>query len=203
MTISFDRVRSILFDERASGTLTEIPPGLYQNVHEEIERMYRDLYESGDPLSDRSQDMIRQIESFKSYIQEIFLIRTSRIIELATARGNGDTIEREVMRMMISEERELFETVSKAVLQARTSLIDLRSRKKTLVFEEKEEAEVVEEEASSLEMTVIRLIAPVEPFMGYDGRTYALMVEDIVTLPTPNASVLSDRNIALNIRIRK
>ena len=65
MTISFDRVRSILFDERASGTLTEIPPGLYQNVHEEIERMYRDLYESGDPLSDRSQDMIRQIESFK------------------------------------------------------------------------------------------------------------------------------------------
>lgn len=205
MTISFDRVRSILFDERASGTLTDIPSDLYSKVHGEIELMYKELFDSGDPLSERSQDMIRQIESFKSYIQEIFQIRTGRIIELALARGNGDTIDREIKRLMIPEEQALFETVSKAVQHARGELIDHRSRKQTLIPETEVEAhdEEGEDEDAPRGLSLVRLIAPIEPFMGIDGRTYALMTEDVVCLPFPNATVLSDRNIALNIRIRK
>jgi len=205
MTISFDRIRSILFDERASGTLTDIPQDLYTKVHEEIELMYRELYESGDPLSERSQDMIRQVESFKSYIQEIFSIRTGRIIELALAKGNGDTIDREIKRLMIPEEQALFETVSKAVQHARGELIDRRSRKPTLIPETEVEEPVAEaeEEGAPRGLNLIRLIAPIEPFMGIDGRTYALENEDVVCLPSPNATVLCDRNIALNIRIRK
>jgi Uncharacterized protein conserved in archaea len=205
MTISFDRVRSILFDERASGTLTDIPPDLYTKVHEEIELMYKELYESGDPLSDRSQDMIRQIESFKSYIQEIFSIRTGRIIELALAKGNGDTIDREIKRLMIAEEQALFETVSKAVQHARAELIDRRSRKATLIPETEIEEPVdeAEEDGAPRGLSLVRLITPIEPFMGIDGRTYKLANEDVIYLPTPNATVLCDRNIALNIRIRK
>ncbi|MCQ1539148.1 DNA replication complex GINS family protein [Methanocalculus taiwanensis] len=205
MTISFDRVRSILFDERASGVLTEIPPDLYVKVHEEIELMYKELYDSGDPLSDRSQDMIRQVESFKSYIQEIFSIRTGRIIELALAKGNGDTIDREVRRMMIAEEQALFDSVAKAVQHARAELIDPRSRKPTLIVETEipEHEEEAEDDVAPRGLSLIRLIAPIEPFMGIDGRTYALQNEDVIYLPSPNATVLCDRNIALNIRIRK
>jgi DNA replication factor GINS len=39
--------------------------------------------------------------------------------------------------------------------------------------------------------------------MGLDGRTYALEAGDLVTLPKGNAGVLSERNIALNIRLIK
>jgi len=202
MSISFDRLRSILFDERASGTLTDIPPELYQKVHEEIERMYRALYDSGDPLSEETQDMIRQIESIKSFLQEIFSIRTNRIIELATAKANGDVIDREIMRLMTSEEKILFDTVSKAVSHARGTLVDLHIRKKTPVIEEKVEEEA-DEEITSEGVTAVRIITPVEPFMGYDGRTYSLLPGDIVVLPQPNADVLCSRNIALNTRIRK
>ncbi len=205
MTISFDQVRSILFEERASGTLTEIPPELYRRVHQEIERMYRDLFDSGDTLSERSQDMIRQIESFKSYIQEIFVIRTNRIIELAKAKGNGDSIDREVRRMMVSEERVLFDTVSKAVSNARERLIDHRFPQEVLDVSdpiEEENLEITPDE-TLYNQNIVRLISPVEPFMGYDGRTYVLENEDVVSLPAPNANVLCDRNIALNIRIRK
>ncbi|MCP1662417.1 MAG: DNA replication complex GINS family protein [Methanocalculus sp. MSAO_Arc1] len=204
MSITFDRIRSILFEERASGTLTEIPPDLYRKVHDEIERMYRELYDSGDPLSDRSQDMIRQIESFKSYIQEIFVIRTGRIIELAMAKGNGDTIDREVKRMMVPEEQALFDAVSGAVSTARGSLIDQRTRTEKLVFETPSEDRVeAADDDSSHGLMAIRLMEAVEPFMGYDGRTYMLENEDVVFIPSPNAKVLCDRNIALNIRIRK
>jgi DNA replication factor GINS len=38
-----------------------------------------------------------------------------------------------------------------------------------------------------------------EPFMGVDGRIYALRQEDLVTLPERNAEVLCERNIVLNI----
>ncbi|MCP1714750.1 DNA replication factor GINS [Methanocalculus alkaliphilus] len=202
MSISFDRLRSILFDERASGTLTDIPSEFYQNVHEEIERMYRALYDSGDPLSEETQDMIRQIESIKSFLQEIFAIRTSRIIELATAKANGDMIDREMMRLMTSEERLLFDNVSQAVSHARSTMVELHIRRKTPVIEEK-----VEEEAGEVitpqEVTPVRITTPVEQFMGYDGRTYSLLPGDIVVLPRPNADVLCNRNIALNTRIRK
>jgi len=203
MNISFDRLRSILFDERASGTLTDIPSDLYQKVHEEIERMYRVLYDSGDPLSEETQDMIRQIESIKSFLQEIFSIRTARIIELATAKANGDVIDREMMRLMTSEERLLFDTVSKAVSHARGTMVDLHIRRKVPVIEEKEEEEEIADAKTSEEVTTVRIITPVESFMGYDGRTYSLLPGDIVVLPRPNADVLCNRNIALNTRIRK
>jgi DNA replication factor GINS len=35
-----------------------------------------------------------------------------------------------------------------------------------------------------------------EPFMGVDGRIYHLKAEDVVTLPSKNAGVLIDRNMA-------
>jgi DNA replication factor GINS len=38
-----------------------------------------------------------------------------------------------------------------------------------------------------------------EPFMGVDGRIYRLKAEDVVTLPSRNAGVLIDRNIALDV----
>jgi DNA replication factor GINS len=43
----------------------------------------------------------------------------------------------------------------------------------------------------------------IPPFMGLDGRTYALEAGDLVTLPKGNAGVLGERNIALNIRLIK
>lgn len=202
MNISFDRLRSILFDERASGTLTDIPPELYQKVHEEIEVMYRALYDSGDPLSEETQDMIRQIESIKSFLQEIFAIRTGRIIELATAKANGDVIDREMMRLMTSEERLLFDSVSEAVSHARSTMIEHHVRRKSPIIEKMIEEEV-RETITSEEVTPVRIITPVEQFMGYDGRTYSLLPGDIVVLPRPNADVLCNRNIALNTRIRK
>jgi DNA replication factor GINS len=52
-------------------------------------------------------------------------------------------------------------------------------------------------------MVLVRVISDMEPFMGVDGRIYHLKAEDVVTLPSRNAGVLIDRNIALNIMPEK
>jgi DNA replication factor GINS len=45
----------------------------------------------------------------------------------------------------------------------------------------------------------VRILQEIDPFVGIDGRIYALRKEDVVTLPARNADVLVERNIALNI----
>jgi DNA replication factor GINS len=45
----------------------------------------------------------------------------------------------------------------------------------------------------------VRILQEIDPFVGMDGRIYALRKEDVVTLPAWNADVLVERNIALNI----
>ncbi|MBP2132769.1 DNA replication factor GINS [Methanomicrobium sp. W14] len=50
---------------------------------------------------------------------------------------------------------------------------------------------------------IVYLKESIDPFMGLDGHIYSLSAEDIVTLPSRNASVLCGRNIALNIRVGK
>ncbi len=50
-----------------------------------------------------------------------------------------------------------------------------------------------------LPVRLVRILREIDPFVGIDGRVYALRKEDVVTLPARNADVLVERNIALNI----
>jgi DNA replication factor GINS len=51
--------------------------------------------------------------------------------------------------------------------------------------------------------TLVRVLEDSDTFMGVDGRIYTLSKGDIVTLPERNATVLSERNIVLNMNLGK
>ena len=48
-------------------------------------------------------------------------------------------------------------------------------------------------------LALARVLSPIKPFLGFDGRTYTLEAEDVVTLPLENAAVLREHNIILSI----
>jgi DNA replication factor GINS len=50
---------------------------------------------------------------------------------------------------------------------------------------------------------LVQVLEDMDSFMGVDGRIYTLSKGDIVTLPERNATVLSDRNIVLNMNLCK
>lgn len=50
---------------------------------------------------------------------------------------------------------------------------------------------------------VVMIRDEIDEFQDYSGRVYSLSPGDVVSLPAPMADILCNRNIALNIRLRK
>jgi len=118
-------------------------------------------------------------------------------------------VDREELKKMLPDEREMFDQISGAIERARCQMVTGTPVIRTTA---EGEVTVVSDPCSAIPMAepqqhpsfvVSRVLADMEPFMGVDGRIYHLLKEDIVTLPERNAGVLCERNIVLNINLSK
>lgn len=220
-----DELRTMLLEERDSGTLTTIPQDLYARTATDIRTLQQEVFVHEDPFSDEARLLIEKVASIRATIEEIFRIRTEKVVGLAQSQAEGSFIDREDLRVLIPSELEMFNRIVDAIRQSRSQLIEWRAGpgpRKPVVEPVYELAQSGDESVSqpgderaiedfSLESEqktvpdapfvydLVQALSSMEPFMGVDGRTYELVAGDILTLPSRNAQVLAERDIVLNI----
>lgn len=215
-----DDIRTILLSERDTGTLTQIPGDLYTSMVSEIKSMQQEVFILEDPFSDEARVLIEKVASVRTTLEELFKIRTDKVVSLAQSQAEGSFIDREELRVLIPSELEMFNRIVEAITQGRRQLIDWRSGQVQPVImtnpEASDSCESVQEDDNRADMqdladgadnnsdtpfsyVIVRALSEMEPFMGVDGRTYEVMEGDILTLPMRNAQVLAERNIVINM----
>lgn len=204
-----DDLRIIILNERESGRLSAVPPTLYDEIRGHLASLQEQVYSCSDPLSDNAQTLIEEVKAMREIVRDIFRIRSRKILSLAIVQVEAEATEREELKKMLPAEREMFDGIVRELAKGKAALSGQVPRAapggKVPVTGENLQAEGIPELERQPEeaMVLVRIVSDMEPFMGVDGRIYHLRAEDVVTLPSRNAGVLIDRNIALNIMPEK
>jgi len=200
--MQLEELRNIILNERESARLSEIPPDVFQITRHYLDELQEKVYHAKDPLSEETRAVIEEIFSLRDTVQEIFQIRSRKILGLASARMEHG-IDREEIKKMLPPEATVYRKILDALEEARAYYIVAGEQ---LAIAEREgggESARLQKitERPACEQMVVRMLTDVDSFMGVDGKIYTLKKEDVVTLPTINGEVLCDHHIALNIRL--
>ena len=227
--MKLDDLRSILLSERETGRLTAIAPDIFAKGHAELAAITKQVYASEDPFSEEARALIDETLAIRETLQDLFAIRSRKILALTVMHAEGDYYDREEVKRMIPAEKEMFDQITagigqcQSVLLYNTPLISWKSaahNAAVVAAEEdemdgepdlllKEEQNLVQESQKGVASplvhpcVLVHVLQDMDSFMGVDGRIYTLAKGDIVTLPERNAAVLSERNIVLNINLCK
>jgi DNA replication factor GINS len=221
--MKLDDLRSILLSERETGRLTAIAPDVFEKGHSELASITKKVYAFEDPFSDEARSLIDETLSIRETIQDLFAIRSRKILALTIMHAEGNYYDREEVKRMIPAEKEMFEQMTASIEQCQGILLhniphtlNAPRRAEPVADYGMSEPEPYEGEpagepcalqtpASPLAhpCVLVHVLHDMDSFMGVDGRIYTLAKGDIVTLPERNAAVLSERNIVLNINLCK
>jgi DNA replication factor GINS len=200
-----DDLRIIILNERESGRLSEVPPTLYDEIGGHLASLQEQVYSCSDPLSDHAQTLIEEVKAVREIVRDIFRIRSRKILSLALVQVEAETTDRDELKKMLPAEREMFDGIIRELEKGKQALSGQAPRGVPTggtpapggIYG----AAAVHEPAPPPEeaLVLVRILSDMEPFMGVDGRVYHLKAEDVVTLPSKNAGVLIDRNIALDV----
>ena len=227
--MKLDDLRSILLSERETGRLTAVAPDIFEKGHAELAEITKKVYAIDDPFSDDARSLIDETLAIKETLQDLFAIRSRKILALTMMHAEGNYYDREEVKRMIPPEKSMFDQITAGIEQCQEVLLHNTPHVTHVplpLFTEEEPAEepagepydedlggdlpVAAASPSPLQKSpivhpcaLVRVLQDMESFMGVDGRIYTLSKGDIVTLPERNAAVLTDRNIVLNINLCK
>jgi DNA replication factor GINS len=199
-----EEIRTLLLSERETGRLTSIPPDTYDRIRDDLEALTTEVYSTEDPFSNRTRVLIERASSIRETLEDLFRIRSEKILALAAGYIDGQLSEKEEMKKMLTPERELFESVTAAIQNIRDHVIiscqadSIHPKKPFISLGHDDEEPAIPDTTAPLPVPgyiLARVLSDMEPFMGVDGRIYHLMKEDVVTLPKRNADVLHEREI--------
>ena len=122
--ISISDLHGYLIDERSMGSLSEIPATLYEEIQADMAALRAQAAASDDPFGEGAQSLIKERESLREYLRDLYAVRTRKILNLALARANGDEIDRSELQVMVPGERALFEVVYESCTSCRKALLD-------------------------------------------------------------------------------
>ncbi|MDR2855646.1 MAG: hypothetical protein LBV40_05775 [Methanomicrobiales archaeon] len=131
--MSLEELRGVLLTERESGKVTSLRPHLFEQTHAEIMQLQAQVYATEDPFSSESQMLIEKIASIRVTIEEIFSIRSSKIVSLALSHADGSFIDREELKLLHSDELSMFQQVVEAIRACRSVLIDQKAMQQSSV----------------------------------------------------------------------
>jgi DNA replication factor GINS len=208
--MKLDELRIIVLNERETGRLSEMPPDLYEKVREHLQGLQEQVYACRDPLSDQAQTLMEEVAAMRETIRDIFRIRSRKVLSLAALQTESHIADRDEIRKMLPAEREMYDGIARVIEAARQGMVAgvaPRIEGDTAAVPAGTAAGTEIPAAADtgcgpvepLPVRLVRILQEIDPFVGIDGRIYALRKEDVVTLPARNADVLVERNIALNI----
>jgi DNA replication initiation complex subunit (GINS family) len=124
--VPLEELRVSLLTERKSGGVTSLPPDLFEKTYNEILALQTQVYATEDPFSQESEMLIERVSSIKVTIEEIFSIRSSKIVSLAQSHAEGSFIDRQELRMLHPHELAMFNQIVAAIRVCRSALIELK-----------------------------------------------------------------------------
>ncbi len=124
--LHLEDLRGILLTERDSGTLVQIPHDLYQTTALLVKTLQQEVIIMDDPFSDEARLLIEKVASIRTTAEELFHLRSEKIISIAQSQADGSYIDREELRMLIPAELEMFNRVVDGIRLCRSSLIEWR-----------------------------------------------------------------------------
>lgn len=209
-----EELRLIILQERETGKLSEIPADLFGSTSRSLAALQEQVYSAEDPLAPKSRALAEEIQNIQESLRDIFRLRFDKILTLALTQVDGNYADREERKRMLPEERSVFDTTVEALNACKSALFE-GTATGTGMEAWKDHAPALPEHQEripapgdhprstepSITYMLVRILAEVEPFMGVDGRSYQLRKGDIATIPSENATVLCERNIALNMNI--
>jgi len=207
-----DDLRVVLINENDNARLSEIPHNLFELTRKRLLEIHHSIRETDDRTGEKIYTLIEDMRAIKENIQDIFRIRERKILELALLQIDGRSLDREEKRRMVPAEMVMFDQIVQSITSCQRELLSTEERgdsiEETGEYESESAGEAGGDAVGAMPsaedgQAVIRVLTDIEPFMGTDGKKYRLLKGDIITLPKPNADVLCERNIALNMGLNK
>jgi DNA replication factor GINS len=125
--LHLEDLRGILLGERDSGTLVQIPHDLYQTTALLVKTLQQEVIVMDDPFSDEARILIEKVASIRTTAEELFHLRSEKIVSLAQSQADGSYIEREELRMLIPAELEMFNRIVDGIRACRIALIEWKA----------------------------------------------------------------------------
>jgi DNA replication factor GINS len=124
--LHLEDLRGILLAERDSGTLVQIPPDLYQTTAMLVKTLQQEVIIMDDPFSDEARILIEKVASIRTTAEELFHLRSEKIVSIAQSQADGSYVDREELRVLIPAELEMFNRIVDGVRACRLALIEWR-----------------------------------------------------------------------------
>ncbi len=204
-----EKLWEILYRERNTASLQELPERFCEEVRDYISRLERDKEEADETRRGFIEDEIRNA---RMKVEDIIRRRIGKIIKLASSGIETSP------KGMLEDERELFQGVKSEVDEGRARIFARifgepePQRQKNEQEREperdsgrdrdkgkdkgKDKNKVVGEQYS-----IVRILENIPTFMGVDGRIYKLGKEDVIMLPKTNAEILCNRGVAMRLEV--
>jgi DNA replication factor GINS len=113
--VHLDDLRSILLSERETGRLTAVAPDIFEKGHAELAAITKKVYAFEDPFSDDARSLIDETLSIRETLQDLFAIRSRKILALTIMHAEGNYYDREEVKRMIPAEREMFDAATASI----------------------------------------------------------------------------------------
>lgn len=228
--MNIERLWEILYKERSSPLLQELPQNFYEEVRDYIRRLEQEKEKADDTRKAFIEDEIR---SARAKIEDIFRRRIGKIVKMASAGAKT------CPKGLTPDEKAIFEGVASCVEEGRKRIMraifgETKDEKKESVdVKQLAEQESVSEHAKEAasgdagaadatdemavanrdatanaavmenELCVVRMLESVPAFIGVDGRVYKVRREDVLTLPKDNAEILCKKGVAVQLSVRR
>ncbi|MBC7115368.1 MAG: replication factor [Archaeoglobi archaeon] len=216
--MDLERLREIFREESSSEKIKIVEPNFYEEIAvyiSELRRKLEEFRDSDDPERDIIEDEIRSV---RRVVEDIFKLRLRKIVRNANFKANGLEIE---MEGLTPEEDELFQNLVNAIARARKKVLSClygkveenEEEKKIYRMDEKDEEESPSESTAEVQeefresgnekgYILVKVVKEIPPFVGIDGRSYALNREDVVMLPKEHAELLIQKGVVLPLKMR-
>jgi DNA replication initiation complex subunit (GINS family) len=182
-TLSYDEIRRIYRLEKNTSKLVEVPDDFYYVLNEFIKQEKERYLKS---LKDFSIEEARDFANMKKMVEEIFLLRQRKILNMAllSSRGNNDA-----KLALAGPELKTFSSV----------VILLEKQQKTIeeMFQANATAKTGGEKAKELDLVSVKILKEVPAFIGTDMKEYGPFSQNqTVELPFAISKLFLERKLA-------
>ncbi|MEM0466132.1 MAG: hypothetical protein QXX20_00810 [Candidatus Thermoplasmatota archaeon] len=194
--ISYKNLRRLQQQEQASPGLMQIPPTFYEQLTSYLQNLEQKLSNENNPTKNKIYH--EEIQNIRKIVQSIYELREKKIVQAALSAVRG---ARPDVKNFIEPEKELYEQLIAAITKTRTDLL-ITSKKN----DQKTPAESISNQqvgpkqdsqrSDSNGTPVVRMLADVPEFVGFDLQIYSLKKDDVLALDQEISSLLVKRGVA-------
>ena len=196
INITFETLFDILRKEKNTEDLQKLEPDFFDDVvrylNEKIEILNKDEFSELEKERTR-----KQIESIKKMIRDLYERREKKIIMMAInkSRTGIDGTER-----LLEKEKEFFDETLNILNKYRKEIL-FNTLDGKYLYEKKQGPEEKDEKKIKKETKLVRLLQPVQKFIGKELEIYGpFETDDVANLPPIIADILINKGIAEEIK---